>query len=185
MIPFYKYINGYLCSASPLYDGYYDNNQFKMIYKDQLWFDLEMRGFSLLSQKSYVPELLSVDLENLTLTFNWTNCKNINHIMHFDEELPSDWREQIKNIIEDLEMSNLYKINLYPWTFYLKDLKIYAMDLYACLPADDTIYKKDVYHILNDKARFKFNDGILDIYETYKYTLEHNVTSWLGKIIHD
>ena len=185
MIPYCKYTEGRACPASPLYDGYYNDSQFKMIYKDKFWFDLEIRGFNLLNKKSYTPKLLSVDTNNNTLIFDWSDSKNVNHIMNFKENLPIDWQQQIKNIIIDLEMSGLYKINLYPWTFYVKDSKIHIMDLYACLPADDIVYKKDVYHILNDKNRFKFNNNILDIKSTYYYTLKHNVESWLGKIIND
>ena len=185
MIPYYKYVSGDQYEASPLYDGYYNDRQFKMVYKDKFWFDLEVRGFEILKEKSYAPKLLSVDIDNNTLVFDWTNSKNINHIINFNEDLPINWQEQIKNIIIDLEMSSLYKINLYPWTFYVKDSNIHVMDLYACLPVDDVVYKKDIYHILNDTDRFKFNNNILDIQATYQHTLKHIVEPWLGKIIND
>lgn len=185
MILFRKYMNGNPCVPSPLYDSYYDDNLFKMVYKEEYWFNLELRGFELLKGKTYAPKLLSVDINNKTIIFDWSDSKSINHIINFQDILPINWQEQIQNIILDLELSNIYKINLYPWTFYVKNSNVHVMDLYACFPKNDCIYKKDIYHILNDKNRFKFKNDMLDIQETYKYTLKHNVEPWLGKILDD
>ena len=87
MIPYYKYVSGDQYEASPLYNGYYNDRQFKMVYKDKFWFDLEVRGFEILKEKSYAPKLLSVDIDNNTLVFDWTNSKNINHIINFNEDM--------------------------------------------------------------------------------------------------
>jgi len=182
MIPFYKYVDEHPCTASPLYNGYYNDTQFKIVYKDKFWFDSEVRGLDLVKEKTYAPKIASIDADSKTIIFDWKNSKNVNHLINFKEKLPKNWKEQIKSIIKDLEMSGLYKINLYPWTFYVNDSKIHIMDLYACLTVDECVYKPDIYHILNDKNRFKFNNNILDIQETYKYTLKNNVEPWLGKI---
>lgn len=183
MIPFNKYVNGNPCSPSPLYNGHYDGDAFIMIFKDEYWFNLEINGIKLLSDKVYAPKVLDIDILNKQIIIDWKNSKNINHILNFNQPLPSNWKEQIKSIILDLESSSIYKINLYPHTFYLDHLTIRIIDLYGCLCKDNIIYQKDIDHILNDKHRFKFNNEILDIKETYTYTLKNNIGNWPEGII--
>ena len=183
MIPFKKYVDGNLCTPSPLYDGFYDDNRFIMLYKDNYWFNLELAGIKMLSNKSYAPTVLNIDVKNKKIIIDWQNCNNINHLLNFNQTLPNDWKEQIKCIILDLESLGIYKINLYPHTFYLDHLTIRIIDLYGCLCKDNIIYQKDIDHIINDKTRFKFNNEILDIKETYTYTLKNNIGNWPKGVI--
>ena len=183
MIPFNKYVNGNPCSPSPLYNGYYDGDVFIMIFKDEYWFNLEINGINLLANKSYAPNVLDIDTVNKQITIDWENSKNINHLLNFNQPLPSNWKEQIKSIILDLESSSIYKINLYPHTFYLDQSTVRIIDLYACLHKNKIVYQKDIDHIINDKTRFKFNNEILDIKETYTYTLKNNIGNWPKGVI--
>jgi hypothetical protein len=183
MTPFKKYVNGNLYTASPLYDGYYDNDKFIMLFKDDYWFKLEILNIEMLSNKSYAPKVLTIDKENKKIIINWKNCNNINHLLNFNQPLPKDWKEQIKYILLDLENSDMYKINLYPHTFYVDHTTVRIIDLYGCLRKNVPIYQDDIDYILNDKDRFKFNNGILNIKETYDYTLKNNIGNWPEGII--
>lgn len=183
MTPFKKYVDGNLCTPSPLYDGYYDNDRFIMLYKDDYWFNLEITSIEILSNKSYAPKVLNIDTTNKKIVIDWKNCNNINHLLNFNQSLPNDWKEQIKYIILDLESLGIYKINLYPHTFYLDYLTIRIIDLYGCLYKDALIYQRDIDHIINDKSRFKFDHGILNIQETYTYTLKNNIGNWPRGVI--
>lgn len=182
MILFEKFSSdGYLCPATPVYSGYYNDNIFKMCFKDKLWFDAEVKGIEHLSNKLYIPEVLNVDYDNYVIEFKWYNT-SINHLLHLNKPLPNNYLDQIRSILKDLESSNIYKINLYPHTFYLKGSQVHIMDLYACISSDDIILEKDIGSIINDKERFKFVDGILDLKYTYNYTLKHNVGDWPERI---
>lgn len=185
MILFEKFSSeGYPCPATPVYNGYYNDNIFKMCFKDKIWFDAEVRGIELLSGKSYVPEILDIDYDNYIIQFKWYNT-SINHLLHLNKTLPEDYVDQIKTILKDLEDNNIYKINFYPHTFYLKDSKVHIMDLYACIPADESVLEKDIGSIVNDDKRFKFVDGVLDLEHTYNYTLQNNVGKWPERITDD
>lgn len=179
MTPFKKYIDGNLCQATPIYDGYYNDEVFVMKFKDPFWFTQEVRGLGLISNKPYAPEVLLVNALDKEITFKWYDS-NLNHLFHFNKELPANWKQQIKVILQDLENSGLYKLNIYPHTFYVKNSKIHIMDLHACLCYDDKIEQSFIGGVINDKDRFKFNDGILNIVDTYDYTIQNNIGDWPG-----
>lgn len=180
--PFFKFVNGYACQATPLYDGYYDSNSFMMSYKDQFWFDLELRGIELLDNKDYAPEILSINKDKKTILFKWYDT-NLNHMMHYNKPLPNNWTLQIKEILNDLEQLNIFKLNIYPHTFYLKNDKICIMDLYACLLKDDKITNTELDGVINNKDRFPIKDNILDINYAYNYTIKNNVGNWPGDFL--
>lgn len=177
MIQFKKYVDGNLCQATPIYNGYYNDETFVMKFHDCFWFNQEVRGLGLVSNKPYSPEILSVDALSKEIKFKWYDT-NLNHIFNFNRKLPADWKQQIKVILKDLENAGLYKLNIYPHTFYVKNDKIHIMDLHACLCYDDKIEQKSIENIINDKNRFMFDNGILNIKEAYNYTLENNVGNW-------
>lgn len=182
--PFFKFSNGYACEATPLYKGSYDNSVFVMSYKDQYWFDLEVRGIKLLEDKSYSPEIISIDPAQRKITFKWYDT-NLNHMLHYNKPLPKDWTNQVKEILEDLEKSNIFKLNIYPHSFYLKNDKVCVMDLYACLLIEDKITSAELEGVINDKNRFLINDNLLDIKHAYNYTIKHNIGEWPEDFLND
>jgi len=182
---FFKYVDGKACNATPLYNGLYDHEKFLMSFKDEFWFNLETKGISRLQDKLYSPTILSIDHQNLCITIDWKNCINLNHALHNGIDLPTDWKQQIKDIVRDLESSNLYRLNIYPHTFYLKNDKIYITDLYACLNLKDLIQETKVSEIINNRDRFLFKDGYLDIAYTYNYTIKNNIGNWPEDFLND
>lgn len=178
MIEFKKYVDGMLCIATPIYKGLYDDKIFKMCFNEQSWFDAELRNINLLSSKYYAPNILNIDSSNKEITLDWKDACNLNHAFHKANNIPNDWLEQVKSIISDLEKSKVYKLNLYPHTFYVVNDKIHLMDLHACVLHNDTILEQDISSVINDRQRFKFVNGILDIQHTYNYTIKNNVGNW-------
>ena len=45
-------------------------------------------------------EIISIDAKTMQITFKWYNT-NINNMLHYKKELPSNWRQQIKDILKD------------------------------------------------------------------------------------
>lgn len=185
MNTFVKFVNGNPCQATPLYSGQYNQDVFLMPFKEKYWFDLEVKGLERLDHKSYAPKVLNIDRDKMIITLDWQGCVNLNHAFHQQAVLPSDWQSQIKTIIRDLESDNFYRLNIYPHTFYIKNYKIHIMDLYACLRLDDLVSEEHVSKIINNKDRFLFKDGYLDILYTYNYTIQHNIGDWPGDFLND
>lgn len=184
MILFKKYVGDELCVATPVYKGYYNDKIFTMSFESKELFDAELRGLAKTLSKTYAPQVLDIDVVKKEIVLDWKNAQNLNHAFYKNTQ-PTNWKEQVKHIVKDLESSGLYKLNLYPHTFYTIHNKIYIMDLHACLSYDDVILKNDIKHIINDQNRFKFENEKLDILYTYNYTLENNVGDWPEEILND
>jgi len=182
MIQFKKYIDGNLCQATPIYDGFYDDNIFVMKFKNAFWFNQEVKGIGLTCYKPYAPEIISINALDKEIKFKWYNS-SLNHLLHFNTDLPNNWQQQIKDILIDLESLGLYKLNIYPHTFYIKESKIHIMDLHACVCYDDEIKQDMIGNIINDKNRFQFENNILNIKDTYDYTIKQNIGNWPGDFL--
>lgn len=181
---FRKFVNGQLCIATPIYEGHYNDEVFVMSFKDKEWFNAELKGLAAVSTKFYSPEVLDVNIKNKQIILKWRDATNLNHAFHYNTA-PSDWKQQVKYIIDDLENFGMYKINCYPHTFYIDNDVICIMDLHACVLYDDTILESTISNIINDKDRFKFINGMLDIKSTYDYTIANNIGNWPEELLDD
>jgi hypothetical protein len=177
MVLYKKFVNGYPSNPSPLYRGVIKNNSIEYIFCNEFWFNLELKGLRRLKNETYIPEILSINNKKLSIKFKWHDT-NLNHMLNFNKNLPSDWKLQIKNILHHLLLKKIYKINLYPHTFSIRNDKIYITDLYGCLHENDIVLYNDINHIINNKKRFIFKNKILNIKETYYYTIKHNIGLW-------
>jgi len=172
---FQKYKNGILGPANAVYNGYFDQSKFYMQFSDQFWFERELVGLDLIKNKHYSPEIISIDSTQNEITFIWG--ESLNHALEHGTA-PTDYKEQVKAILDDLVNSSIYKINTYPWTFFVLNNKIKIMDTYACTTEDENIPYSLVENIINDSNRFIFKDDILDVKATYQKTLEYEKEFW-------
>jgi hypothetical protein len=175
MKKFQKYSNdGKLCTANAVYDALYDSEYYYMNFYESYWFEKELEGLEKIKKKSYSPEIVSINPQKLQIIIKWYDS-NLNHLFFKNEVLPKNWKEQINEILLDLKSNNIYKINTYPHTFFIKNNQIKIIDLYACT---DPILEKHAIKIINDKNRFRFENGLLDIKFTYDYTVKHQSQYW-------
>ena len=172
---FQKYKDGILGPANAVYNGYYDSDTFYMEFKDQFWFERELNCLELLQGKYYSPQLKHINIVDKQITFEWG--ESLNHALEHGTA-PSNYKEQVKAILEDLVNSGIYKINTYPWTFFVIDDKIKVMDAYACTLTKEQIPYSLVENIINDSNRFIFKDNMLDVKATYQKTLEYEKEFW-------
>lgn len=185
MIPYFKYSDtGSKCVASPLYTGEFDDKFFKLKFHDEFWFNRETQYLNILSTKDYTPKIVYIDIENKEILLE-INGKNLNHMLHDNDTLPADWKEQINFIVEDLKADNIFKINLYPHTFCVSDGKLKIIDFYACGNQNDSVSYDVVEDIINDKDRFNFIDGYLDVEATYKNTIKNQRIWWPEDVINE
>lgn len=171
---FQKYKNGILGPANAVYNAFYDDNYYYMQFNDRFWYDRELHGLSLIASKYYAPNI-NIDESKLLITFDWGI--SLNHALEHNTA-PDDYKEQVTAILEDLVSNNIYKINAYPWTFFVIDGQVKLMDCYACTTLEDEIPFSLIEDIINDNNRFIFKDNMLDVKETYKKTLEYEKEFW-------
>lgn len=166
-------------------NDYFDNESMNEELYD-FWFDQELMYITKLRDTKYIPELLDVDYAKREIKFKWYN-KNLNVLIETNQidNIPN-WKEKIKQIKQDLEQQNIYKINMYPHTFYFDNNdEAHIMDLYGCTDKNtrylDTKYLKPL--IRNDRFdKFIVNDQ-LDTHELYNETIKTNYGEWPGDFL--
>ena len=164
---------------------YFDNAEMtEELYN--FWFNQELKYLLHLSNKKYIPEILLIDTKKRIIEFKWYN-KNLNVMIENNTiNKVKDWQKKIKEIKDDLEKDNIFKINMYPHTFFFDDDgNAYIMDLYGCTDKQtrylDTKYLKPL--IRTDRFdKFIINDQ-LDTHELYNETIKTNYAEWPGDFL--
>lgn len=175
---FYKYSSdGYPGTPNDVYKAEYNSTSYSMTFFEEFWFRRELYGLDLIAGKDYAPEIESVDEGNRKITFKWYDS-SLSHLLFFGKEMPSDWVQQLKSLLQDLESNNLYKLNFYPHTVYVKDNKLKIHDLYGCCKGDEKIPLTTVNDVIRNWDRFKFTDGYLDIVTSYRRSIDSNAGDW-------
>lgn len=164
----------------------YYNNELMSEDLYQYWFEREVKYLSIIKNKNYAPEVLDIDYSGRKIKFRWYD-KNLNILIsnnkigHID-----NWQEKIKEIKQDLEQNKIYKINMYPHTFYFDDKdQAHCMDMYGCTDNDtkyiSTEYLKPL--ISNDRfSKFTINNTV-DTHELYQETISTNYAQWPGDFL--
>ncbi len=150
------------------------------------WFNQETRYLLKLKNKKYIPEILDIDYKKRKITFRWYD-KSLNVLIENNEinKIPN-WQNKIKAIKDDLEKEKVYKINMYPHTFYFdNDNEAHIMDLYGC--TDNATRFLDIQFlkplIRTDRFdKFIVNDQ-LDTHELYNETIKTNYAEWPGDFL--
>ena len=164
---------------------YYNN---KLMTEDlyQYWFEQEVKYLLRLKNKNYAPEVIDIDYSRRKIKFRWYN-KNLNLLSNNNSiQDIDDWQEKIKKIVEDLEQQNIYKINMYPHTFYFDDKdEAHCMDLYGCTDNSSRYLNIDYLRPLIQNERFdKFIiNNTLDTHKLYQETISTNYAQWPGDFL--
>lgn len=206
--PFIRYVEGEEVNIAVGYDAYTNDDSFMMQFKEKFWFNKEVEHLNRLADKPYTPEVYKVDIERNRIYLTWYNT-SLNHMLHFanniknvsapnvgysfstlKETLPLDWKEQIKNIIKDLEASGVAKLNLFDFTFYVKDSNIHMMDYFACIFDDEIIMFDDFARLFDKQGKnrflpFKELNGIFDHKDAYETSKKNNAWRWPEGILNE
>ena len=167
--------------VSDLYEARYDDSRIFVQFKDNFWFDRELEYYNILKDKTYCYELLDIDYSRLMVSFKYED-KNLSHLIYEKRIDESDYKQNVKDILCDLEKQGIMKINIYPWTFFIQNGKLKICDLYGCTTKSTLIPESYLKGVVNDTQRFPFMNGYLDCEATYNYTLEHSDNYWPEKI---
>jgi len=111
----------------------YHDNEFMTEELYNFWFNQECKYLLHLSNKKYIPEILLMDTKKRVIEFRWYD-KNLNVMIENNTiNKVKNWQKKIKEIKDDLEKDNIFKINMYPHTFFFDDEgNAHIMDLYGC-----------------------------------------------------
>lgn len=152
----------------------------------EYWFNQEVKYLLRLKQKEYCPEVLDIDYNKRRITFRWYD-KNLNVLIENNTVNKIDkWQDKIKTVKEDLEKEHIYKINMYPHTFYFDDKnEAHIMDLYGCTDKHTKFLSVEYLKPLIRTDRFdKFiHNNQLDTHELYNETIRTNYAEWPGDFL--
>jgi hypothetical protein len=152
----------------------------------EYWFNQEVKYLLKLKNKSYVPEILDIDYSKRKIKFRWYN-KSLNWLIVNNQiNNIKNWQDQIQNIKQDLEQHRIYKINMYPHTFYFDDKdQAHCMDMYGCTDNDSRYLSIEYLEPLIRTDRFdKFiHNNQLDTHELYNETIKTNYAEWPGDFL--
>jgi hypothetical protein len=181
MINYFKYFEGNVEPASLVYSGKFTNENFLMEFSSNYWFNQELRGLNLIKDKPYSPIVNNINFENLTISFKWG--ESLNHMI-FKKTAPKNWKSDVNLILEDLENSNCYKLNLFDHTFFYLDNNLYVFDAYAILSNSDIIMYDDIASVLTTGSKDRFmpfinNNGSIKVKEIYNAS-KSSIGRWIN-----
>ena len=164
---------------------YFDNAEMtEELYN--FWFNQECKYLLHLSNKKYIPEILLMDTKKRVIEFRWYD-KNLNVMIENNTiNKVKNWQKKIKEIKDDLEKDNIFKINMYPHTFFFDDEgNAHIMDLYGCTDKHSRYLDTKFLKPLIRGTRFdKFiRNERLDTHKLYQETIKTNYAEWPGDFL--
>jgi hypothetical protein len=149
-------------------------------------FNKELDYFSRIKHKPYAPEY--IDVAGQTIYIKWYN-RGLSEMMYnntIDNVL--GWKDKVKAAVDDLEKEGLYKINLYPTTFYFDNNdNIRILDLFGFIDSTRFIPSDIVDAITGGEKKQRFTDvkvnNTYDGIQLYQNTKTSNYGEWPGDFL--
>ncbi len=146
------------------------------------FFNKEIEYATKFQHKSWAPRILEIDLLNRRIFYSWNNS-TCNEIIYSGGQLPSDWRQQIKDIMMDLFKNNVYKLTMYPHChFFDEQGQMHTIDMYGCVEKDNPfIEKRFMDGIIHSTAQFRLDEtgelvnGSYNLEIMFKQSLKNHV----------
>jgi len=209
---FYKISSeGYDCPANVLYEPFISETRdiFMMVfnnnndyvsysadsYTDDMvdyFFKREAKYVERFNGKDFAPEVIDVDYSKRAILYKWYD-KSLNRGLLGNEfELPSEWQQQVKDVISKLDCEGVFKLNLYPHTFFFDNNgNLRVNDMYGCIDNDDYFISEDIINpvldpnggVSNERFSIFTNDGLVNLKKVYDYSLSINYGNWPGDFL--
>lgn len=153
------------------------------------FFDLELKNLKHFQKYDWAPRIIQEDIPNKKIFVEFNN-ETINYAVvspnrDLNSECPN-WKEQIFNILKDINNDGYYKMALYPHCFFISEEgKVKTIDFYSCLPKDDCkIPRNKIEGIIGEQSNNRFDlstvGGMVDFKIFIKITmLEHLSKTWI------
>lgn len=114
----------------------------RITFDNTFFFLRELQYLERFKKYKWIPSILDIDKVNKRIYFEWHNgtCNNILETGQSLDTICPDWEPQLKNILNNIQEQQVYKINVYPHCFFIDSFKqMRAMDFYACVDHNDYI----------------------------------------------
>jgi hypothetical protein len=120
--------------------SYQKNN--KNLTKDLIdfFFVRELKYINIFQKYNWAPRLLDVEDNKIFIEFSENS---MNKIQYSGEKLIPSWKEQLFQILKDIDDAGYYKMSLYPHCFYIVDDTIRTIDFYACIEKNDCFIQRN------------------------------------------
>ena len=148
-------------------------------------YNTELSYLSKLQKYDWAPKLLEVEEGRIFIEFSKPTINGIMYDIKVQQKPPEDAVEQIFNICNDLKNEGIYKLSLYPHSFYVTGNKIKTIDFYSCIDMDDCVLPlSEIEPIIGGNSQHRFteasNEHTIDFSVFFKqYMLEHSHNYWV------
>jgi hypothetical protein len=198
------YLDGTMCPTNLIYIPEYKDNVMRMTFKDSDYFpdefDIpdslreelfhkEITYLEKVQKFNWAPKLINVVDREIYIEFH---KPSLNYVLLGNQgKLPDDYKEQLTQIIKDLESSNIYKLTQYPHSFYLDNNTIKTIDFYACVDINDSIRPiREIESLIGKSSSNRFieatHDGKIDFKIFYEqFMLNHSNNYWINNPMTD
>lgn len=127
------------------------------------FFDKELKFIKKFQGKSWAPKLLDVQDTKIFIEFN---SESLNNIVMTDRKLDQelhDWKDQLLDIMIDIDNMGYYKLALYPHSFFIgKDGKLKVLDFYTFLEKSNPLIPFDfIKGMIGNMSRHRFEEAMV------------------------
>ena len=107
--------------------------------------------------KAWAPKV--IDITDTAIFYKW-NGPTCNEMIYSRQTMPSDWREQISNIMLDIYNSGVYKLTMYPHCHFFDSTgQMHTIDMYGCVEVKDPFIEcKMMDGIIHETAQFRLDE---------------------------
>jgi hypothetical protein len=125
----------------------------------EYFFDKEIEYVNRFKNKSYSPIIVDIDYANKRIFYSWgTSCNAL--IYGNKGTMPTDWQDQVSNMLLDAYNNGVYKLTMYPHCFYVDtENQLRTIDWYGCVEVEDPfIEAKYMDGIIHSTAQFRLDE---------------------------
>jgi hypothetical protein len=125
----------------------------------EFFWNREKKYLEVFKDRSWAPRLINIVEDKRFITFDFPG-ESCNHIIYSGRRLEDycpDWKQQLYDIIRDIQDSGYYKVSLYPHCFYIEAGTLRTLDFYGCV---------ENYHPYVDIANIK---GMIGEKSTHRF----------------
>lgn len=132
----------------------------------EFFFEKEVRYIKQFQGNSWAPKLIDIQGTKIYIEFN---VESLNNILlsnrKLDKELPN-WKEQLLDIMLDIDALGYYKLALYPHSFFIgKDGNLKVLDFYTFVEKSNPMVPYEfIKGMVGNMSRHRFEEAMLGNY---------------------
>lgn len=143
----------------------------------------ETRYLRNLQEYKWTPKRVSVDVHSRKISFDWfhNTC---------EQKLSTNWKEQLEEIVSDLDKEKIYKPSFYPKYFYVDNTdQLHAFNFYTAFDYKENPVDVEFYRPILNQDRSELIDtlaptGQLDLTDLL-YHAFNNYIKWPDDTLSD